>query len=658
MKQTFLSGATLAALVMLVALPLVFIVLQAIFPHFSAGSLGDAFGGIPALLADPQLPAMLGGTLWIAAGVALVSVMIGLPLGILRGMFSLPLPRLWDLLFLIPFLTPPYISALSWMLALQSQGYLQQLTGWQLNDLLFSRSGIVLVMTFNIFPVVYFAVSRSLLASGTRLAVVARVHGASAWRAFWHVTLPMLSPALAAGTLLAFTLAIEEFGVPAALGSRAGVVMLTVGIEKKLADWPVDLPGAALLSLLLMAVALFAWWLQRRLVGEKEVTSVTGKPGENHGASLGWMMLPAVLAMAAVGGLAVGVPAVSMMLTSVMGTLSGGVSVENVTLRHFAALFDQQGDALSALGTSLSLALGSALIVGALGLLAAWLVMVQKIKGRGMVDALSLMPAALPGVVVGVGLILLWNQPFWPRSPYNTLWMLLLSYCCLLLPWPVRYVGSALRQLGPNLEPAARVHGASPLQALRLIVLPLANPPQMPPRTHRLLLVEVAGERWIADVGFGGQTLTAPIKLLADIPQQTPHGSYRLVHEGDEWTLQFNHHEHWQSMYHFDLGRQYASDYVMGNFWSAHWPQSHFRHHLLMCRHLPDGGKMTLTNFHFTHWENNHVVEKIDFADVSALYEALQTRFGLGVDDPKHGFSEAALAAVMAAFDTHPEAGK
>jgi iron(III) transport system permease protein len=79
--------------------------------------------------------------------------------------------------------------------------------------------------------------------------------------------------------------------------------------------------------------------------------------------------------------------------------------------------------------------------------------MVQKIKGRGMVDALSLMPAALPGVVVGVGLILLWNQPFWPRSPYNTLWMLLLSYCCLLLPWPVRYVGSALRQLGPILSP-------------------------------------------------------------------------------------------------------------------------------------------------------------------------------------------------------------
>lgn len=67
---------------------------------------------------------------------------------------------------------------------------------------------------------------------------------------------------------------------------------------------------------------------------------------------------------------------------------------------------------------------------------------------------------------------------------------------------------------------------------------------------------------------------------------------------------------------------------------------------------------MTLTNFHFTHWENNRVLEKIDLPDVDALYEVMQTRFGLGVDDPKNGFSVAELAAVMAAFDTHPEAGK
>jgi len=475
-KQRLITLTTVALLAILVALPLLFIILQAIFPQFSAGSLSGALTGIAPQFQDPQLPAMLGGTLWIAAGVALLSALIGLPLGVMRGLFNLPVPRLWDLIFLIPFLTPPYIAALSWMLVLQTNGYLDQLTGIDLNNLLFSRSGIVLVMTLNIFPVVYFAVSRSLLASGQRLALVARVHGATAWRAFWHITLPMVAPALAAGMLLAFTLAIEEYGVPAALGTRSGVVMMTVGIEKKLADWPIDLPGASLLSMVLIVIALTGWWLQRRLVGDKEVTSVTGKPTENMGATLGIAVVPVVTVMGLTGFLAVGLPGLSMAVTGVMSTLSGGLAWNNVTPQHYLALFSQQGDALSALGTSLSLALGAALITGLLGLLISWLVVVRQIKGRSVLDALSLLPAALPGIVVGVGLILLWNRTFWPVSPYNTWAILLLSYCCLLMPWPVRYITSALRQLGGNLEPAARVHGASALQALRFIVMPLVFP--------------------------------------------------------------------------------------------------------------------------------------------------------------------------------------
>lgn len=476
MNPKFLSVMTLALLVILVAFPLAFILLQAVFPQFSAGVFSGALSGVATLLAEPQLPTMLGGTLQVGVGVALVSALIGFPLGVARGLLNLPLPRLWDLLFLIPFLTPPYIAALSWMLVLQTNGYLQQLTGFNLNNVLFSQTGIVLVMALNIFPVVYFAVSRSLLASGQRLALVARVHGASPGRAFWHITLPMLSPSLAAGMLLAFTLAIEEYGVPAALGTRAGVLMLTTDIEKKLAEWPIDLSGASMLSVVLVTLALSAWWLQKKLTGNQDVTSITGKPTENMGADAGSFTLPIVALLGLTGFVAVILPGASMALSGVLGTLSGGVSLANLTASHYAALFSQQGDALSALGTSLSLALGAACITGLLGLLAAWLVVVQKIKGHGLVDALSLMPAALPGVVVGVGLILLWNQPFWPISPYNSWAILLLSYCCLLLPWPVRYVGSALRQLGGNLEPAARVHGASALQALRFIVLPLVSP--------------------------------------------------------------------------------------------------------------------------------------------------------------------------------------
>ena len=174
--------------------------------------------------------------------------------------------------------------------------------------------------------------------------------------------------------------------------------------------------------------------------------------------------------------IAVALPLASMLATAFSGTLSGGLAFSNLTLRHFAALFDVHGDALSALSTSLSLASATALIAGATGFLASWLVVVRKIRGAAMIDGLSLLPAALPGIVVGVGLILAWNRSFWPVTPYNTWGILLLAYCCLLLPYPVRYVSAALKQIGGNLDAAARVHGASAAQTLRLILLPLVLP--------------------------------------------------------------------------------------------------------------------------------------------------------------------------------------
>ncbi|QGY30888.1 ABC transporter permease [Pantoea cypripedii] len=476
MSRALFNGLILLALLVLVALPLLFIVLQALFPHLSEGQWQGAFSALPALLEDPQLVPMWLGTLKIGLGVAMGSLLLGLPLGALRGLFRLPGAALWDLLFLIPFLTPPYIVALAWTLALQRNGYVEQLTGLNFDSLLFSSSGMMLVMTLNIFPVVYFAVSRSLMASGQRLAWVARVHGAPAWRAFAQITLPLTLPALAGGVLLAFTLAIEEYGVPAALGARAGLTLMTVGIEQKLADWPIDLPGAASLSLMLSLVALLAWFCQRKLTGSSDVTAVSGKPVAQEAASPGRWQLPMLLLFVFTALLAVALPLGAMTLSGLLNTLSGGIHPGNLTLRHFTALFSQQGDALAAFSTSIGLALGAALLTGLLGFLIAWRVAEGKTRLLALMDGLALLPAAMPGVVIGVGLILLWNRGFWPVSPYNTLAILLLSYSCLLLPWPVRYVSSALRQLGPTLEPAARVHGASRLQALRLIVLPLVTP--------------------------------------------------------------------------------------------------------------------------------------------------------------------------------------
>ena len=476
-KNAFLPGVTGLALLLLVVIPVSFVVLQAVFPHLDTSSYHAPFSAFRRVFAEPQLSGLIGTTLQVGLGVALCSGLIGIPLGALRGLFRLPCAGLWDVLFLVPFLLPPYIAALSWMLALQTNGYVQQLLPWlHLNDFLFSLPGMIVVMTLNIFPVVYFAVSRSMAASGSRLADVARIHGAGPWRAFWRITLPMALPAMASSLLLAFTLSIEEYGVPGALGSRSGILMLTTGIEQRLADWPIDLPGAAVLSLVLVAMALCAYSVQRAVLAGKNVESMTGKPADLTQKSLAGRTIPVMILFSLVALIAVALPLLSMLATAFSGTLSGGLSLSNLTLRHFSALFAAHGDAIGALSTSLSLAAGTALIAGLTGFLASWLVVVRKIRGAAWIDGLSLLPAALPGIVVGVGLILAWNRSFWPVTPYNTWGILLLAYCCLLLPYPVRYVSAALKQIGGNLDAAARVHGATAAQTLRLILLPLVFP--------------------------------------------------------------------------------------------------------------------------------------------------------------------------------------
>lgn len=476
-KNAFLPGVTGLALLLLVAIPVSFVVLQAVFPHLDTSSYHAPFSAFRRVFAEPQLSGLIGTTLQVGLGVALCSGLVGIPLGALRGLFRLPCAGLWDVLFLVPFLLPPYIAALSWMLALQTNGYVQQLLPWlHLNDFLFSLPGMIVVMTLNIFPVVYFAVSRSMAASGSRLADVARIHGAGPWRAFWRITLPMALPAMASSLLLAFTLSIEEYGVPGALGSRSGILMLTTGIEQRLADWPIDLPGAAVLSLVLVAMALCAYSVQRAVLAGKNVESMTGKPADLTQKPLAGRTIPVMILFSLVALIAVALPLLSMLATAFSGTLSGGLALSNLTLRHFSALFAAHGDAIGALSTSLSLAAGTALIAGLTGFLASWLVVVRKIRGAAWIDGISLLPAALPGIVVGVGLILAWNRSFWPVTPYNTWGILLLAYCCLLLPYPVRYVSAALKQIGGNLDAAARVHGATAAQTLRLILLPLVFP--------------------------------------------------------------------------------------------------------------------------------------------------------------------------------------
>lgn len=492
-----LAGGVATTLLIVVALPLSFVLLQAIFPGLSDGSLAAPLSHLGAIFSDPDMLGLTFNTLRLGGCVVLLSAAIGIPLGALRGLFKLPLAPLWDLLLLVPFMIPPYIAALGWIMLLQPHGYVEQLFGAHAAQFLFSFGGVVFVMTMNVFPVVYFAVSRSIATSGSRLADVGRVCGGSPWQCFFRITLPLATPGIAASLLLVFAMAIEEYGTPAALAANAGFFVLVTGIERRFSDWPIDLPGASTLSVVLVLLAMLAFWLQRRIQGRHVYETLNGKPSDASLRPLGVWRWPVAALFALVTLVSTIAPIFSITVTAFMRTLSGGLHADNLSLANFQAVLGGDAGALRALATSLSLGGATALITGAIGLLVAYCVVKTRIRGRVLLDALSIMPNTLPGIVVGVGLILAWNQKFWPVTPYNTWGILLLAYCCLLLPYPVRYASAAFAQIGDNMEAAARVHGASLRQSLLKILLPLLFPSLL---AAMLLVFAVASRELVASL--------------------------------------------------------------------------------------------------------------------------------------------------------------
>ena len=503
MRAKDIGGAAPAAwlaacgLVIVVVVPFAAIVLQAIFPQLGQGSFSEPFSRLAQTLGDSKLLGMTRNTLLLGLCVVMASAVLAVPLGVARALYRIPFARVWDILLLVPFMIPPYIATLGWIMTLQPRGYLQQLLGFNLSQFLFSLFGMTLVMTFNTFPVVYFAVSRTVEAVGARYADVGRVFGATPTWAFWRITLPLSAPGLAASLLLVFAAAIEEYGTPAALGSRAGFPVLVTGIDTRVSDWPIDLPGAAILSLVLVTLSLLAFLVQRWILARRSYQTVVGKPQNSDKRELGAFTVPVMAAFAVVAFLATGVPMLAILVTSLSRTISGGLAIDNVTLANFATVFSNSAGALGALVNSLTLGVGTAIITGIIGVVSAYTVVKTRMRGRVLIDIMTVIPNALPGIVVAVGLIMAWNMPGLPFTPYNTALILLLAYCCILLPQTARYATAAFVQLGDNLEAAARVFGASGPVAFRRILLPLVFPSVA---SAMLLVFALASRELVASV--------------------------------------------------------------------------------------------------------------------------------------------------------------
>lgn len=466
----------MAAVGVFVLLIVIYPLWQVLFRSFlDAGVL--SLKSYQKVFSYPSYYRALLNSIWVSCATAAMCMVMGTLLAFLVIRTDLPLKKTLRTLLVLPYALPSFFAAIAWIQLLGPQGYLArvvlQIFGfatvpWSI----YGAGGIVFVLTVHYFILVFITVAGALERMDASLEEAARASGAGTSQIMRQITLPLVLPAIMAGGLLAFIGALANFGIPALLGMRARFFVLTTSIYYALAI--PDFGLATALSSMLVLVALVTMALQFGIQrGESRFTVISGKAVHPAELKLRSLRYPLFVLIAAVVVFISILPILSMVLTALMRYWGAPLSAANLTLQNFTYVLGFE-TAQRAIMNSLFLGTVAATVAMFVGAVISYLHVKARLKGSRALDFFATIPYAVPHTVLAIAMILAWAKP--PVSLYGTLWIILVAYLAVYLPFAVRTTNATLQQVHDSLEEAAKASGAKLFPRLRDIVLPLARP--------------------------------------------------------------------------------------------------------------------------------------------------------------------------------------
>ncbi len=447
--------------------------------HAFARDGRPTLANLAAVLHDADIWRVLWNSVHVSVWATLLGGAVGTGLAFLVARTDLPGQRIFRTALMLPYLIPPFIAALAWLALAGPVGFVNQLwmavTGAEEPLFrIYGAPGIILVMALAHYPLAYFTVLASLERMDPALEEAARSSGASPARTARDVTLPLVAPAIGAGAILVFLRCMENFGIPAILGFPAKYFVLTTKIYATILDFDRahNLGLAATLSLLLVAVAGGVLALQRRILGGRAY-GLTRAVGQPPIFSLGhWRRTVGIAVTVFLLATSVA-PLLAILLTALTRAYGMPFGWRNLGLQNFHTLFFKVPVVWRAMGNSLVLAASAATFAVVLAILIAYVQVRTQARGKGLLEALVILPFAVPGTVVALAMILAFLRPVLGLSLYNTIWIILVAYVARFLTLAVKPVAAAFTQVHVSLEEAARSSGASLSRSLRDITMPL-----------------------------------------------------------------------------------------------------------------------------------------------------------------------------------------
>jgi thiamine transport system permease protein len=463
-------------------LPAVFLALFYLYPlgnivvhSFMTGGSRQP-GGLSTILSNPIYLRILWFTTWQAALSTVLTLLLALPGAYVFTHFRFFGKNVLQALLTVPFVLPTIVTAAAFRALLGSNGLLN---GWLVTLFDLQTPPIQLDQTVYFFLLAHIFYNYSLVVRivssfwtglDRDLGAAARMLGASPWKTFLRVTLPLLMPAIGSSAILVFIFCFTSFGVILILGGP-GYATLEVEIYRQ-AIQLFNLPMAAVLSLIQLAVNFLLMWVYAVYSKKSQVTFYGDGPQSGtvvHGKTATKLFVTGNICLM-----------VLLLVSPVLGLVVRSFTGEHgLTLNYYIGLFTTSSNSvffvepIRAVTNSVGFALSAMCVAVLLGLLAALFLSYGKNRFTSLWDALLMLPLATSAVTLGFGFIISLNRP--PLNLRDSLAMVPVAHALVAFPFVVRCILPAVRAIPQNLREAATLLGASPLQVWHRVDLPIIS---------------------------------------------------------------------------------------------------------------------------------------------------------------------------------------
>ncbi len=399
--------------------------------------------------------------------VTLLSVLVAGPLAYIMTVAKIKGSGIIRILILISSMSAPFIGAYAWILLLGRSGvitrFARDVLGISMPDI-YGFSGILLVLTLQLSPLIFMYVSGALKNVDHSLMEAAEAMNCTGLRRMWKILVPLITPTLLAGGLLVFMRAFADFGTPMLIGEGYRTVPVLI-FNEFISEVGGDDGFAAAISVIVVLFATAVFLLQKFVANRKAYSMSALNPiepkrlaGLANLAAHAYVYLFTLLAM---------LPQVYVAYTSFLKT-SGKIFVKGYSLDSYRAAFSKVGDAIT---NTFVMAAITILIITLTAVLIAYVTVKRKGAVANLLDTFTMMPYIVPGSILGIALLVTFNRQ--PIMLSGTAAILIAAFVIRRLPYTIRSSAAVLHQVNDSIEEAAISLGASPMRTFFKVTVPM-----------------------------------------------------------------------------------------------------------------------------------------------------------------------------------------